>query len=176
MSQAPPLLRALQPDDALAVLELVHCVATCADTLLSTPDELQFTEAQERDYLSRFATTPGAVALGAWCGARLCGVLFIEPGARHRNRHVGTLGMSVHPDFWNQGIGRGLLTTALKQVAQVRILARVSLSVFSTNPHAIRLYEKAAFVHEGRRIGTVRVQENDVDELLMGWFPPRPAS
>jgi RimJ/RimL family protein N-acetyltransferase len=52
--------------------------------------------------------------------------------------------------FWNQGYG----TEAVRLLAQHGFntlnLHRIYLHVFETNPRAIRAYEKAGFVHEGR--------------------------
>ncbi len=159
----------LDPNHACKVLELVGAVAAGADTILLTTKEFNITEEQEREYLAQFSQTPGAFALGMWQGDRLLGTLFIERGNRSRQRHVGTLGMSVLPEARNCRIGTQLLRRALERIEQEGVLRRVSLSVFGNNPYAIRMYEKAGFVHEGRREGAYCVDGMEVDEILMGW-------
>jgi RimJ/RimL family protein N-acetyltransferase len=46
-------------------------------------------------------------------------------------------------------------------------LNRVALEVFENNPRAIRAYEKAGFVHEGRRRQGIYKNGQYLDILLM---------
>ncbi|HPH95643.1 MAG TPA: GNAT family protein [Anaerolineaceae bacterium] len=52
--------------------------------------------------------------------------------------------------FWNRGVGTTVMKMMLKHGFETINLHRIYLHVFSTNPRAIRSYEKAGFVHEGR--------------------------
>ena len=74
-----------------------------------------------------------------------------------RMRHVGTLGMLVHTEFQNQGIGTALMRTVLELADNWLMLVRVELEVFADNERAIHLYEKLGFEKEGLlRMTTVR--------------------
>ena len=74
-----------------------------------------------------------------------------------RMRHVGTLGMLVHTEFQNQGIGTALMKTVLELADNWLMLVRVELEVFADNERAIHLYEKLGFEKEGLlRMTTVR--------------------
>ena len=74
-----------------------------------------------------------------------------------RMRHVGTLGMLVHTEFQNQGIGTALMKTVLDLADNWLMLVRVELEVFADNERAIHLYEKLGFEKEGLlRMTTVR--------------------
>ena len=68
-----------------------------------------------------------------------------------RMRHVGTLGMLVHTDFQNQGIGTALLEAVLDLADNWLMLRRVELEVYADNQRAVRLYEKFGFETEGRK-------------------------
>ena len=74
-----------------------------------------------------------------------------------RMRHVGTLGMLVHTDFQNQGIGTALMKTVLELADNWLMLVRVELEVFADNQRAIHLYEKFGFEKEALlRMSVVR--------------------
>ena len=68
-----------------------------------------------------------------------------------RMRHVGTLGMLVHTEFQNQGIGTALMKTVLELADNWLMLRRVELEVYADNQRAVRLYEKFGFETEGRK-------------------------
>ena len=68
-----------------------------------------------------------------------------------RMRHVGTLGMLVHTEFQNQGIGTALMKTVLDLADNWLMLRRVELEVYADNQRAVRLYEKFGFETEGRK-------------------------
>jgi diamine N-acetyltransferase len=52
--------------------------------------------------------------------------------------------------YWNQGYGTETMRLLLKHGFETLNLNRIQLLVYETNPRAIRTYEKAGFVHEGR--------------------------
>lgn len=69
--------------------------------------------------------------------------------------------------LWNQGYGGEAMKLMLRHGFQTLNLNRIFLRVFESNPRAIRSYEKAGFVHEGRlRHGEYHGGQY-IDELLM---------
>jgi len=68
-----------------------------------------------------------------------------------RNRSA-ELGIFIgDKNFWNQGYGTEVIRLLLRHCFATLNLHRVYLRVFEDNPRAIRSYEKAGFVHEGRQ-------------------------
>lgn len=53
--------------------------------------------------------------------------------------------------YWDQGYGTEVMMLLLKIGFSTLNLHRIYLRVFEDNPRAIRSYEKAGFVHEGRQ-------------------------
>ena len=51
---------------------------------------------------------------------------------------------------WNQGYGTEVMTLLLRHGFETLNLNRIYLRVYADNQRAIRTYEKAGFVHEGR--------------------------
>ena len=84
-----------------------------------------------------------------------------------RMRHVGTVGLFVHTEYQNMGVGTALLKTLLDLADNWLMLVRVELEVFADNQRAIQLYETLGFETEGRkRMSCVRNGQY-ADELLM---------
>ena len=52
--------------------------------------------------------------------------------------------------IWNQGYGTEVMTLLLRHGFETLNLNRICLRVYCDNKRAIRAYEKAGFVHEGR--------------------------
>ncbi len=69
--------------------------------------------------------------------------------------------------LWNQGYGTEVMRLLLKHGFNTLNLNRIALDVYETNPRAIRSYEKAGFVHEGRRRQAMYKDGRYVDILQM---------
>ena len=52
---------------------------------------------------------------------------------------------------WNNGYGTEAMLLLLKHGFNTLNLNRIALDVYETNPRAVRCYEKAGFVNEGRK-------------------------
>ena len=66
-----------------------------------------------------------------------------------RRAHVGAIGMSVHDDYQNQGVGSKLMAAVMDLAENWLNLKRLELTVYTDNSKAIHLYEKYGFVIEG---------------------------
>lgn len=87
--------------------------------------------------------------------------------ANPRMRHSASIGIMVHKDFHNQGVGTKLMEAILDMADNWLMLIRVELTVFTDNAKAIHLYEKLGFETEGtKRKAAIRNGEY-TDELLM---------
>ena len=80
---------------------------------------------------------------------RAVGLAALHLAPEPTRAHAGGLGMSVHPDYWGQGVGTALLAAVVDLADNWLGLERLELGVNTDNPAAIRLYEKAGFVSEG---------------------------
>src|ERR1700752_918853 len=71
-------------------------------------------------------------------------------------------------DFWGRGYGTDVMKVILRYAFMEINLRRVTLSVFEYNPRAVRSYEKAGFVHEGRMRQFLNREGKRWDMLFMG--------
>jgi diamine N-acetyltransferase len=133
---------------------------------LNDPDVIQgilfrspISQADEENWFERMIKRPpdehvfgieakesGAAGVETW---KLIGTFaFDHIDWRNRSAEFGI--MIGDKTYWNQGYG----TEAVRLLAQHGLktlnLNRIFLHVFENNPRAIRAYEKAGFVHEGR--------------------------
>jgi len=98
---------------------------------------------------------------------KVIGCAGLEVSANPRMRHSGSIGIMVHKDYQNQGVGSALMSTLLDIADNWLMLVRVELGVYADNERAIHLYEKLGFKTEGiKRKAAIRNGEY-VDELMM---------
>jgi RimJ/RimL family protein N-acetyltransferase len=71
-------------------------------------------------------------------------------------------------EYWGQGYGTDAMRSLLRYAFQELNLRRISLLVFEYNTRAIRSYEKAGFLPEGRMRGMLLREGRRWDWLLMG--------
>ena len=69
-------------------------------------------------------------------------------------------------DVRGKGVGKELLSSLFAWAHRNRI-RRIELEVFSNNKSALRLYERAGFVQEGRKIQAVELGGEFLDVVLM---------
>jgi len=66
-----------------------------------------------------------------------------------RRSHVGSIGLFVHDNYHNQGIGSRLMQAVIDLACNWLNLKRLELTVYIDNHSAIHLYEKYGFLIEG---------------------------
>jgi L-phenylalanine/L-methionine N-acetyltransferase len=93
----------------------------------------------------------GIIRLVAEVDGRVVGASTLHPNHRPRMRHVAGCGVSVYPDYWNQGVGSTLMAAIVDLADNWLNLKRIELEVYVDNVAAIRLYEKFGFVIEGTK-------------------------
>ncbi len=71
-------------------------------------------------------------------------------------------------EAWGKGYGTDAMRVLLRYAFQELNLRRVALDTFEYNPRAIRSYEKAGFVHEGRAREFLFRDGHHWDLLFMG--------
>jgi RimJ/RimL family protein N-acetyltransferase len=91
-----------------------------------------------------------AVFLGAFDGGKVVGECSIRGRESKDTGHTGLFGMVVLEGYRGIGLGRGMMSQALREARRLGIWL-VELEVMAINEHAVRLYEKLGF----RRVGVV---------------------
>jgi RimJ/RimL family protein N-acetyltransferase len=161
------VIREAEPADAEAMLAFVEEIAAENVDIPLRPGELGLTVEQERRVLADYAAADNALFLVAEADGRIVGQLDVKGGTRRRLRHAGMLGMSVHRDWRNRGIGRALLAHAIDWARGTGVVTRIELIVYARNARAIHLYASMGFTLEGRRRRSIHHDGEYLDDLIM---------
>ena len=159
-------MRALEPSDVEAIHEIFSCPAVMANTLQLPWRSLETTR-------ERFGQTqPDAYGLVAVVDGRVVGNLGLHVVRTARRRDVASMGMSVHDDFQNRGVGTVLVAAMVELADNWLGLRRIELEVWTDNARAIHLYEKFGFVIEGTARQFARRAGGFVDAYYMARLRP----
>lgn len=139
----PPIIRPPMPDDVEDIYRLFSHPLVARTTLQMPTQQIQHT--QERINSS----SPGLYRYVAELDGRAIGMVVLHHFQNPRRHHAATLGMSVHPDYWNRGVGSALMEAVIDLADNWLNLKRVELEVNVDNSAGVRLYEKFNFEVEG---------------------------
>jgi putative acetyltransferase len=97
----------------------------------------------------------------------IIGTAGLVVNANHRTRHSGGIGIMIHKDYQNMGVGTALMQAIIDIADNWLMLIRVELSVFEDNERAIHLYEKFGFEKEGlKRFAGIRKGKYENEYLM----------
>ncbi|MRG93819.1 GNAT family N-acetyltransferase [Polyangium spumosum] len=179
------LLRMAQyPADSAGLLALERDIVHARQGIVKYPDELPedpTTYGEQQIRAGMAATDGSAFCMVAEEEARgIVAEASILRLTLRMVRHVGVLGIGVHPDAQGIGLGRVLLEALLGWVRDHRDadggrFRRVELHVRADNPRAVALYRSLGFQDEGSRRGLLRRDDGSfVDDIGMGLLLPDP--
>jgi RimJ/RimL family protein N-acetyltransferase len=164
----PFIVREVTYYDAAALNQLARAIFSSTDQVLTSPEEFEKVNnlKAQTERIKHYTEHNCKCILVAEVKGEIVGTLDFWNGHRAKVAHTGELGMGVHPDFRNQGIGKGLLETLLRWATIHPILEKVKLGVFASNERAIHLYRKMGFIQEGRRIAEVKTAESSYIDII----------
>jgi len=164
-------IRSAIPPDARSIMDFMKTVLAASDWSATQSHEVDERIEKEAEWIEAHRDSPGKLILIAESRGEIIGMIHLSNGVRERNRHVGTLGMSVLKEWRRCGIGESLIQALLEWARSNPLIEKVSLAVFSTNDPAIRLYHRMGFIEEGRQTREYKISENKyVDCILMYQF------
>lgn len=107
--------------------------------------------------------SPHVIAL---IGEKVIGWCDIVSINRPVAKHVGCLGIGVIDGYREAGIGKALMSEALR-LAKLKGLERIELTVREDNIRAIAMYKKFGFATEGVHQKSVLIDGNYYNQLFM---------
>jgi putative acetyltransferase len=159
-------------DDAPALLAHVQAVVAAGEGVVKYPDEVL---ADLEQWRARLAPVDGyaSVLVGEVAGLGLVADVLLARSSLRMLRHVGTVGLGVHPAAQGVGLGRVMMETILARARGWRDpdggrIRRVELFARADNTRALALYRSLGFLVEGVRRGYVRTEAGFVDDVVMG--------
>ncbi|MBZ4415832.1 GNAT family N-acetyltransferase [Myxococcus sp. RHSTA-1-4] len=172
------VIREATREDSAALFELERAIVRARQGIVKHEDELPpdaatFAAQRERAGLMKTDGSAFPLLVEGEGGVLLGEASVLRIGYRML-RHVGVLGIGVHPSAQGLGVGRLLMRHLLQWVRSHRDgdggrVLRVELYVRADNSRAIALYRSMGFTHEGSRRAFLRADDGTlVDDLLMG--------
>ena len=147
----------------------VEAFRSCLDVVARERKYLAMVEAPDPEKIADFIRnniTKGYPHLVAVEDNQIVGWCDIHAPDLEGFRHLGTLGVGVHPAYRKRGLGEQLLRAAIDAARTVG-LERVELTVYGSNAAAIHLYEKAGFTTDGVRRNARKLDGVYEDIILM---------
>ena len=160
-------IRAAQPGDAGALVELARAVGSEPEGWLISESSLR-SVSEERRSLKAVRRFPHAAVFVAEDERGIVGRLSVARDSHPASPHVADLGLMVAAGQRRRGIGRALLERAVEWAREVGVM-KLELHVFPHNEPAIRLYEQFGFEREGLRRAHYRRAGELVDAILMAY-------
>lgn len=97
---------------------------------------------------------------------KIVGYIWAERGKLNRILHTAYIVVGIREAYRHQGIGTEFFKR-LDEWARKNSIVRLELTVECVNTAAIHLYEKSGFVVEGRRMKSMKIDNEFVDEFYM---------
>jgi len=161
------LIRCAVRGDAKQLLELMFKISKEKNYSLVEPDEFKETIKTYRLRIDKFNKAPGKLYIVAEYRKKIIGLVQFDNFDFKKSRHNGFLTIFISKPWRGKSLGVLLMKELLNWSIQNSIIEKVSLSVFSTNTHAISLYRKMGFRQEGLCKGDMKINGKYVDSVMM---------
>ena len=163
------LIRVPEVSDAQACLDCFLQLTQETDFLLYTHEEAKrFDLAAEEAFIRSYRDHPDNLFLIAEVDGAVVGTLSLNQARFLKQKHMALLGVAVLHKYWNMGIGRRLLTAAIRWVEEHAHITTIHFEVLATNERAIQLYRNFNFIEHGRIPQGLRQPDgNWVDLVVM---------
>ena len=100
--------------------------------------------------------------------SKIIGTVGLHVFQSPRLRHSASIGIMVHKDYQERGIGKKLMATVIDLADNWLMLKRLELGVFTDNTRALKLYKSFGFEIEGTKKCAAIRNGKYVDEYIMG--------
>ena len=162
-------IRSATPTDASQLVTYLKAMFREAPYIYFTAEEFEMTEEQEAQFLKDLEESQSGIMLLALFDGKIIGNIDGRARELRRIEHRVSFGMSVHPDFKGQGVGKTLLQCFLDFAKNNKVIEKVELGVIEENTAAYNLYYSQGFREEGRSLKGFYSDEGKYhDEIHMG--------
>ena len=161
------VIRPIQIEDTDSFFDMMCFLDDETPFMMYEPNEREkATDATELKEKIDDAISMGDFLLIAEESDNIVGYIWAERGRLNRILHTAYIVIGIREAYQHQGIG----TRFFKELdgwARKNSIVRLELTVECANAAARHLYEKNGFVVEGRRIKSMKIGDELVDELYM---------
>jgi RimJ/RimL family protein N-acetyltransferase len=154
-------------DDESAYIDYISLIFQDDQFFLTTYEESQAfrTPEKARDRITKSQDSSQGILLMAWDGNKAISMADLTRGIKKRNQHIGSLGISILPEYRNLGLGTAMMQFVIEWAYKDTLLEKLILDVYSDNLPAIRLYQKLDFQEEGRQCREIKNADGSYKDL-----------
>ena len=161
------VIRPIQLEDGESFFTMMCLLDDETSFMMYEPDERKkTTDATELRKKIDEAISTGDFLLIAEESDNIIGYIWAERGRLNRILHTAYIVVGIREAYQHQGIGTKFFKK-LDEWARKNNIVRLELTVECANTAARQLYEKNGFVVEGRRMKSMKLDGEFVDELYM---------
>lgn len=133
-----------------------------------TPEEFNPTVEEQEKWISKFINGKIDLLLVAVHNGKIIGNIDLTIHHRSMLSHTGFIGMGIHENWQNQGIGTILMDKVIEWSDSRYEIEILWLQVFGTNEKGIKIYKKKGFVEDGRQKGFIKNTNGEyIDNVIM---------
>ena len=162
------ILRSARLDEAQMLIDHLKTVAGETRFLLCEPDEIQYTQSQEEQFIRSHNEAKDALLILAFVDGEYAGNCSFESKAGSRRvGHRAGIGIALYQKYTGFGLGRIMLNVLLREIKNLGFL-QAELTVAGDNKRAYHLYESLGFTECGRIPNANRYDDGTYsDDILM---------
>jgi L-phenylalanine/L-methionine N-acetyltransferase len=133
-----------------------------------TENEFNPTVQEHENWVRGFIEEDNNLLLVVEANGSIIGNIDTTTHKRKMLRHTGFVGMGIHPDWQNQGIGAIMIHKTIEWCIKNPNIEVLWLQVFSNNEKGIHLYKKSGFIESGRQKNFIKTESNVyIDNVIM---------
>jgi RimJ/RimL family protein N-acetyltransferase len=161
-------IRTPSKKDALAVIQYLKAVFDDDRFFVTTAEEAKEwqTLEKESEILQKNYDDDTKLTVVTEVNGSIVSLANIHAGDRKREQHVGQIGISILPEYRNNGLGKAIMQTMIDWATEHPTIEKLALGVWAKNVPAIALYEKRGFIQEGRKIKEVKYADGTYADCI----------
>ncbi|PKV48977.1 RimJ/RimL family protein N-acetyltransferase [Aquimarina sp. MAR_2010_214] len=161
------LVREATPADAKQLLALKLEYLKDTNTIPLFDYEYSNTVKEEGELIQNLHEQANSLLLVAESDGDIIGNIDLTGSWRKKMQHTAMIGMGIHTQCQNQGIGTLLIQNVLEWSKENELLKVLWLEVYATNIAGISLYKKMGFIPSGSIQGFFLEKEEYIDKITM---------
>jgi len=132
------------------------------------PEEYQLSLDEHQEWIRKFLKSKNDLLLVAEYEGQIIGNIDLSTHNRSMLKHTGIVGMGIHENWQNKGIGTILLDKVIEWSDNNSNVEILWLQVFGNNEGGIKLYKKNGFQEDGRQVNFIKTPSGAyVDNVIM---------
>ncbi|MPQ48250.1 GNAT family N-acetyltransferase [Marinifilum sp. N1E240] len=137
-------------------------------TIPFTRDEFDKSDTEIEHWIEELNCNKNSLLLIAEINGEIIGNIDVTSSKRSMLKHTGYIGMGIHEDWQNKGIGSLLFQKMIECYERNNEMELLWLQVFGTNTAGLHMYRKFGFEESGRQEKFIKRNDgNYIDNVIM---------